>query len=141
MNELYMNLANGLLDVILSVIAIVFAAVVLPWIKETGIPWLKEKRMYSICQRLVMAAEKLAESDVIDTKMKKDYVLEILAAKGITVTPEIDAYIESAVEELDLMIESGVIIVGDAFETDSISPKEHQAAIDAIAATPNNEMV
>ncbi len=66
------------------------------------IPYLKEKNLYDTVSKLVKAAEKLAQSNQIDKDKKKDYVIDLLAKKGIEITPLIDAMIEAAVTELDL---------------------------------------
>ena len=53
-------------------------------------------------KKFVEAAEKQAEAGTIDKATKKRFVVELLEANGITVTPEINAFIEAAVKELDL---------------------------------------
>ena len=63
------------------------------------IPWLKDKRLYSIVSQLVKGAEKYATSHEID---KKQFVCDMLAQYGIKVTPVVEAFIEGAVEELDI---------------------------------------
>lgn len=65
------------------------------------VPWLKEKKLYGIVMKLVEAAEKINENSTID---KKEYVLKILASKGITVTPYVEAIIEGCVKELDIAL-------------------------------------
>lgn len=69
------------------------------------IPWLKEKRVYSIVKTAVRAAEKLAETAQIDKEDKKEFVLEYLESRGIKITTEIEILIESCVEELDCLKE------------------------------------
>lgn len=55
-------------------------------------------------QRFVHAAEKLAEAgDLTSGPDKRGYVIRLLRSKNIEVTPEIEALIEFAVEELDWM--------------------------------------
>lgn len=112
-----LNMSVSLIVKVVCVcIAALFAKVVIPWVKNDLIPWLKDKRMYEIVQSFVLAAEKLAESGAIDKELKKKFVVECLKNKGIAVTDEIDALIECAVEELDIAIESGFIMIGDAFD-------------------------
>lgn len=69
------------------------------------IPWLKEKRIYSIVKKAVEAAEKLSETQDID---KKEYVKKVLASANVKLTDTVNAIIEGCVLELDLMI-SGLI--------------------------------
>ena len=64
------------------------------------IPLLKEKKLYTILQKLVSAAEKLAQSSAIDKADKKDYVISRLQDYGIEVNLFVDALIEAAVLEL-----------------------------------------
>ena len=78
-------------------------AVIVLLVSKTCLPWLKEQRVYSTIRKLVQAAEKLAASGAIRKVDKKAYVLRLLEEKGVTITPEIEAMIESAVEELDWM--------------------------------------
>ena len=111
-------------------IAAVFARVIIPWAKDELIPWLKDKRLYEIVQSFVLAAEKLAESGAIDKELKKKFVIDCLTEKGIVVTDEIDAMIESAVEELDIAIKSGLIMIGDVFSRDNLIGKASEPGKD-----------
>ncbi|MBQ7011930.1 MAG: hypothetical protein IJN63_09520 [Clostridia bacterium] len=63
------------------------------------VPWLKEKRLYSIVKKAVEAAEKLSEREKLD---KKEYVRRILASAGVHLCDAVDAVIEGCVLELDL---------------------------------------
>ena len=109
MEEFAKLIIPNLLEFVVSLILAVVSCFLLPWIRrvaapfirETVVPWLKEKRLYGIVQHFVEAAEKLAENNKID---KKEYVLNMLKDKGIEITPEIEAYIESAVKKLDLTV-------------------------------------
>ncbi len=109
MEEFAKLIIPNLLEFVVSLILAVVSCFLLPWIRrvaapfirETVVPWLKEKRLYGIVQHFVEAAEKLAENNRID---KKEYVLNMLKDKGIEITPEIEAYIESAVKKLDLTV-------------------------------------
>lgn len=65
------------------------------------VPWLKEKRLYGIVKKAVNATEKWAENHEID---KKAFAISILKAGGVKVTPLVEAFIESAVEELDIAL-------------------------------------
>lgn len=64
------------------------------------VPWLKKKGLYAIVKNAVNAAEKLAEKNEIN---KKQWVVDRLTAIGVKVTPLVDMFIESAVEELDIV--------------------------------------
>lgn len=110
---------------VLAVATVVFAGVALPWLRKEGLPWLKEHRLYSLVRRLVQAAEKMYEYDECASNAKHDYVVNVLKSKGIEVTSEIEAYIDSAIEELDIawmMACSGVTEVFDEYEDDDENP-------------------
>ena len=95
-------LAN-ILEIVSTIIALVVAYYIIPCIKSDLIPWLKEKRLYNTVERFVKAAEKLAESGVIEKCDKKAKVVELLKNKGITVNETVEAFIESCVKELDII--------------------------------------
>lgn len=122
MDEIILTLATCLLRLVLSVAGVAFTAVMIPWIKDTLIPWMKQKHIYSIVQTLVKAAEKQAESGLLAKADKKAYVIKLLGEKGITVTDEIDAFIEAAVMEIDIAVSSAVIeltgVLEDTEETE-----------------------
>lgn len=83
------------------------------------LPWMKEKGLYSTIQKFVQAAEKLAETGVIDKADKKEWVWALLERTGVKRTDKTDAMIESAVKELDWMSEElalGIIGDGDGRE-------------------------
>jgi len=101
MNEYVSLVVNNLMENVFAGLALVVTAVVVPWFKGTAIPWLKEKRLYSLVAMFVRAAEKKAEAGTLAKPLKKDYVVELLEERGYTVTPEVDAFIEAAVKELD----------------------------------------
>lgn len=104
MAEMIINaVTSNLLDIIIAVISIVVSYYIIPYIKSDLIPWLKEKRLYNLVKKFVEASEKLAETGVIPKVDKKKKVIELLEEKGIVVTEEIEAFIESAVKELDLI--------------------------------------
>lgn len=116
MSDFYVALASCLLKVVFSIIGVVFTAIVIPWIKDSLIPWMKEKHVYGIVQTLVKAAEKQAEAGTIAKADKKAYVVQLLEERGITVTDEIDAFIEAAVMELDIAINTAVVEVAGVLE-------------------------
>ena len=93
MNEYTLQLFSAVLHVIALLIAGTVTCVV--------VPWLKEKQLYSRICTFVRAAEKLGDVGSIPKKNKKSYVVELLEDRGVLVTPEVDAMIESAVEELE----------------------------------------
>ena len=95
-------ITQNILEIVFAVISAIVSYYVIPFIKNDLIPFLKEKRLYNDVKTFVKAAEKLAESGVITRKMKKAKVIELLENKGVVVTDEIDAIIESAVKDLDL---------------------------------------
>lgn len=98
--------------------------IVMPWLRNTAIPWLKEKRLYSMCCQFVRAAEKLADTGAIPSEEKKAYVIELLTKKGIKITPDVNAMIESAVLEMDIAIEEAFGQIVDEFESieDYVTP-------------------
>ena len=85
------------IDVLVKVIFLVIGTVITVYV----VPWLKEKKVYSVVKKAVYAAEKWAETHEID---KKAYAVEKLEAAGIKATPVIEAFIESAVKELDIAL-------------------------------------
>ena len=104
MTELIINaVTENVLEMVIAILSIVVSVYLIPLIKTELKPWLEEKRVYSIVQKFVKAAEKLAESGVIPKIEKKDKVIELLESKGVTITPSVEAFIEAAVKELDLV--------------------------------------
>lgn len=108
MDVFYSEIASGVLQIVCALIGILFTAVVLPWVKNELIPWLKDKHLYSVVQKFVQAAEKLAETGAISPDSKKQYVIRLLTRRGYAVSSEVDAFIESAVKELDLAVGAGI---------------------------------
>lgn len=118
MDNVINTLISGLMQLVFAVAGAAFTGVFLPWLVKTGLPWLKEKRIYSVVRKFVQAAEKQAEAGLINKGDKKEYVVKMLVAKGITVTDEVDAFIESAVKELDLAAQNALAQVGELFEAE-----------------------
>lgn len=93
----------NILEIILTIISLVVARYVIPYIKNDLIPWLKEKRLLSVIKGFVQAAEKMSESGAIEKAKKKELVVQLLEDKGIIVDATVDAFIESCVKELDIV--------------------------------------
>jgi hypothetical protein len=85
------------IDVIVKIIFIFLSTAVTLYV----IPWLEEKQIYSLVVKHVEAAEKLAENDKFD---KKQWVIDRLVKAGVKVTPVVEAFIEAAVKELDIVM-------------------------------------
>lgn len=119
-------LANNLMELVIAAAGAAFTALVIPWLKGTGLPWLKEKRLYAIVKKFVEAAEKQAEAGTIAKETKKLFVIKLLEAKGITVTPEVDAFIEAAVKELDIAENEVLVQIGDLFTEEEKAPDEQK---------------
>ena len=103
LKELISIILPHVFEIVITVISLTVARYVLPYIKADMIPWLKEKRLYGIVKSFVQAAEKLAESGEIEKQQKKDKVIELLENKGVVVDDAVEAFIESAVKELDIV--------------------------------------
>ena len=117
MTELIPSITGVIVDAILTICGLVFTGVFIPWLIKSGIPWLKEKHLYTIVSTFVKAAEKMADAGSL-TIPKLEYVEQMLEAKGITVTPEVRAMIEAAVQELDIAIDGAIGALGDIFIED-----------------------
>lgn len=115
MNEVITTIITNLLHLVLAVAGAAVTGLLVPWVVKTVIPWLKEKRLYGIVKKFVEAAEKSAEAGKIDKATKKEFVERLLEAKGIEITPEVDAIIEAAVEELDIAKDSALRELIEAF--------------------------
>lgn len=114
------SISSNILEIITTIISLVVAYYVIPFIKDEMIPWLKEKRLYSVIKSFVQAAEKLAESGVIEKVDKKAKVIELLETKGVVIDATTEAFIESCVKELDLI---GSVIYEGIVETENIEEK------------------
>ena len=93
----------NILEIIITIISLVVARYLIPYIKTDFIPWLKEKRILNLAKNFVQAAEKMAEAGMIDKEEKKEKVIELLRSKGIVIDDVTDAFIESLVKELDIV--------------------------------------
>jgi hypothetical protein len=93
----------NILEIIITIISLIVARYVIPFIKNDLIPWLKEKKLYGTIKKFVQAVEKMAEAGVIEKGLKKEKVLELLAQNGVEVNPVVDSFIESCVKELDII--------------------------------------
>lgn len=114
MTQLIPEITGVVVDAIITICGLVFTGVCIPWVVKTGIPWLKERHLYNIITTLVKAAEKMANAGSLTTP-KLDYVVQMLEKKGITITPEVRAMIEAAVQDLDIAIDGAIGQLGDIF--------------------------
>lgn len=133
MNAFYGEIASAILQIVCALISILLTAVVVPWLKKSAIPWMKEKQLYGLVKKFVQAAEKLAETGVLDRESKKDYVVGLLVQKGYDVNDETEAFIESAVKELDMAIESGYGEIIEAFEDEEENDSEAMEVTEEVA--------
>lgn len=111
------SIAENVFKIVSSVISITVAYYVIPAIKNDLIPWLKSKRVYSLIRNFVQAAEKMAESGAIPKADKKKTVIKWLTDLGIEITDEVNAFIESAVKDLDIItgaIVDGILVEGES---------------------------
>ena len=110
MTELIPEITGVVVDAIITICGLIFTGVFIPWLVKTGIPWLKEKHLYTIVSTFVKAAEKMASAGSL-----LEYVEQMLEAKGIQITPEVRAMIEAAVQDLDIAIDGALGELGDIF--------------------------
>lgn len=133
MNAFYGEIASGILQIVCALIGILLTAVVVPWLKTSAIPWMKEKQLYGLVKKFVQAAEKLAETGVLDREDKKKYVVDLLEQKGYHMNAETEAFIESAVKELDMTVEAGWGEILDTFEEEvDADPEDMEAAEEVV---------
>lgn len=119
MTEMIIELVALLLKIVVVACLGLLTKHALPWMQEVAIPWLKERHLYNLICCFVRAAEKLADTGVIDKTTKKEYVVKLLKQKGINITSEVDALIESAVLDLDMAVASVFDAIYDTFDDDS----------------------
>lgn len=105
---LFDSISGNVFEIIATIITLVVSYYIIPAIKNDLVPWLKEKRIYETIKKLVNAAEKMAETNAIEKGDKKSTVIALLKEKGIEVTKEIEALIESAVKELDIIVDTTI---------------------------------
>ncbi len=110
----YPAIAECLVQVVRVIIMIIFGVLIIPWVKKNAIPWLKDKQLYTLICQFVRAAEKLGETGAITKEAKLDYVIGLLKRRGIEVTADVRAMIESAVGKLDDELTHGMMNLVDA---------------------------
>lgn len=120
----------NLLEIIITIISIVVARYIVPFIKNDLIPWLKEKKLYGTIKKFVQAVEKMAEAGVIEKELKKEKVLELLAKNGVEVNDVVDSFIESCVKELD-------IVTSTVYDEIMIETEDEQEEPELIIETDN----
>lgn len=128
MTEMIIELVALLLKIVAVACLGMLTKHVLPWMREVAIPWLKERHLYNLICYFVRAAEKLADTGAIDKTTKKEYVIKLLKQRGINITSEVDALIESAVLDLDMAVASVFDAIKDAFDDDSPDVFEDEIA-------------
>lgn len=126
MTQLIPEITGVLVDAIITICGLVFTVVCIPWLVKTGIPWLKEKHLYTIVSTFVKAAEKMANAGSL-TIPKLDYVVQMLEKRGITVTPEVRAMIEAAVQDLDIAIDGAIGQLGDIFIEEETTVEDEES--------------
>jgi hypothetical protein len=126
MTQLIPEITGVLVDAIITICGLVFTGVCIPWLVKTGIPWLKEKHLYTIVSTFVKAAEKMANAGSL-TIPKLDYVVQMLEKRGITVTPEVRAMIEAAVQDLDIAIDGAIGQLGDIFIEEETTVEDEES--------------
>ena len=75
---------------------------------------------------VVKAAEKMANAGSL-TIPKLDYVVQMLEKRGITVTPEVRAMIEAAVQDLDIAIDGAIGQLGDIFIEEETTVEDEES--------------
>jgi len=142
-SEFYPVILECVVKLVRIVIAIIFSTIVIPWVKNSAIPWLKEKQLYGIIQKFVRAAEKLADAELITKESKLDYVISLLVKRGIEVTPEVRAMIESAVGDLDDELAHGMMslveAINNAGNMDNVVFENGKATVEVPAGGDNKE--
>ena len=108
MNEAIINaIVNNMFELIGTILVIVVGMYIVPAMKNL-VPWLKEKHLYDVVYKAVLAAEKLGDTCQIKKTDKKAYVIGLLTKKGIEITPEIESLIETACQQLVILEQSAV---------------------------------
>lgn len=133
--EIRVEMVKMVMEIIFMLAGTAVTVYLVPWIGKIAIPWLKEKRLYSVVAKLVKAAEKMAESGQITKDAKKRYVMKLLSEKGYMISDEVDALIECAVEELDVLtgkLKDGIL--AEAVEAKTGGQPEETAGAEGGAA-------
>lgn len=130
MEQIIPNIISIVIDAIFAIIGLFFTGVVIPWVVKIGIPWLKDKRLYGVVSTLVKAAEKQAQSGAL-TIPKYDYVVRMLEAKGIKVTPQVKAVIEAAVKDLDIAVDGAIGALGGLFVEEETGEADGKAELNS----------
>ena len=107
---------SNVLDIVIAIISIIISAFLIPAIKDQLVPWLKEKHLYDVVYKAVLAAEKLGETGQIEKMEKKAYVLNFLRGKNIVITTEVEQFIESACQQLDIIEQTTVASIKEGGE-------------------------
>lgn len=123
MTQLIPDITGVIVDAIIAICGLIFTGVFIPWVKQTGIPWLKEKRLYNLASLFVKAAEKQTEAGTLTTP-KLEYVMKRLEEKGYQITPEVRAVIEAAVKDLDIAVDGAIGVLGDVFVEEEATDAE-----------------
>ena len=108
------------IEYLIKALFLFLGGVVTYYVKTVVIPWMNDKEIYTTVKRYVQAAEKLASTGEISSGAeKKNFVLALLRKKGLHCTPEVEALIESAVQELDQLKKQATeaLIDGQTAET------------------------
>lgn len=117
---------KNVLEIVAAIISVLVAGIVIPWIKTEMVPFLKEKRLYNIVSIGVNAAEKLAEGTEMSGFDKKQYVIRYLTSKGIVITEEVEAFIESACHDLDLITDAGKEAFDEEDDVEGDEPEDNE---------------
>lgn len=122
----YAQIALAVFRMVLTVLLVVVTGLLIPWLRKECIPWLKERRLYGLISKFVQAAEKVYEYSENAGLDKKKYVIDALRDKGYEITDEIEAYIESAVQELDLFTTAAISGIADVFVDEDEWPEDEE---------------
>lgn len=122
----YAQIALAVFRMVLTVLLVVVTGLLIPWLRKECIPWLKERRLYGLISKFVQAAEKVYEYSENAGLDKKRYVIDALRDKGYEITDEIEAYIESAVQELDLFTTAAISGIADVFVDEDEWPEDEE---------------
>lgn len=125
----FAQIALAVFRVVLTVLSVVLMSVVLPWLRNVAVPWLKEHRMFELVTHLVEGAEKYFDDVESAGEDKKRYVVSVLNSKGIEITPEIEAYIESAVREVEFFKRIASHDVANVFTGDDMPDENDDVEI------------